>query len=98
MVDLDKMKRKRRGSGVTVTKNPKKRTKAIRVSCEYDGDDVVGIKFDSVEHATNKSVLVIKDDEKIWFPFSQIRDFDADDGVLLCSKYIAREKGIDPDW
>lgn len=96
MVDLDKMLGK--SGGVSVTKSPKKRKKAIKVICEYDGDDTVGIHFDSVQYASKAAVLVLRGTDEVWIPFSQLKDFDAGAGALLCSKWIAEQKGLDPDW
>jgi len=83
---------------VNVTKGTAKKNRAIDVKCLYDGDDVVYINFDDVRHATEKSVLLIVDGEKVWLPFTQIKDFDADDQVVVCSEWIAEEKGLESDW
>lgn len=94
MVDIDKMRRQR----VKVSKNPKKRQKNIDISCEYDGDDTVGIHFDSVEASSKKAALFVIRGEKVWLPFSQLKDVDVNAQALICSEWIAGEKGLDADW
>lgn len=94
MVDIDKMKR----AGVKVTKNPKKRQARIDIQCEYDGDETVGIAFDDVKASTKRAALFVIKGDQVWIPFSQLKDVDVVAQVLICSSWIAGEKGLEPDW
>jgi len=95
MVDIDKMKRQK----VKVTKSPKpRRQKDIDIRCEYDGDDTVGIHFDAIEAGTKKAALFIIAGDEVWLPFSQLKDVDVVAQALICSEWIAGEKGLEPDW
>lgn len=91
-------KRQRRPQGNVSVSKGKSKPKRINIECLYEGDDVVYIHFDKLEHATKKSVLVVIGDRKEWIPFSQLRDIDVDDCVVVCSEWIAGEKGLESDW
>lgn len=98
MVDIDEMRRRREREGVKVTKNPRRRQKDIDIVCEYDGDDTVGIHFEEVRAATKKAALFIIGGEEVWLPFSQLADVDVNAKALICSEWIADEKGLAADW
>lgn len=71
--------------------------KNINIECLYTDDDVVYLHFERLEHSHKKAVLIkFNDDQKEWMPFSQIRDIDLDDKVLVCSEWIASQKGLEP--
>ena len=86
-------------SGVKVTKKPvKKRQKYTTINCEYDGDDTVGINFDEVKVVWKKSALFVIGGIEIWIPFSQLKDVDTVAQALICSEWIADQKGLAADW
>lgn len=104
-VDINKMRaqaakikarREQNGPDISVRKGSGKRKK-INIECQYEGDDVMYVSFLRIEHSHKKAVLIkFSDDQKEWVPFSHIRDVDVDDRILVCSEWIANEKGLDP--
>lgn len=99
-MDIDKMRRNRKKGKTSVNiRRGRAKPKRIDIECLYDGDDVIYISFEKIEHSHKRAVLIdFGDDQKEWMPFSQISNIDVDDRVIICSEYIARQKGLEPNW
>lgn len=58
-------------------------------------DDLQIIFFDSLEHETDLAYLLRFDEEKIWLPKSQVKDFDVLDRTLSIPRWLMEEKGLE---
>lgn len=66
----------------------------VKCNGDEDPDDDVSIQFSKAKHATNKAVLVIIDDEKVWLPYSHLIHWWPESMEAQISAYIAGEKGL----
>lgn len=48
-----------------------------------------------IEHETDEAIkIVVDDDEEYWIPISQVFEIHRHDGIVVMSKWIAKEKGL----
>ena len=64
-------------------------------------DETITLRYDRIEHYTDKAVLFMFDSEEVWIPSSQIHNFDDlpfgtdDDGVVEVSSWFVDKESLD---
>jgi len=60
--------------------------------------DLVGIEHEGVERdsPTDDAVLFKCQDQKVWLPRSQLKDYD--DDHLVIPRWLADARELEPDW
>lgn len=60
-----------------------------------DSNEYVDIEGLRIKHETDLAVLVeTEDGEEVWIPFSQISAIHRGEGLVVMTRWIARQKGL----
>lgn len=58
-------------------------------------DDLQTIVFDALEHETDLAYLLRFDDQKVWLPKSQVKDFDVLDRTLKIPRWLMEKQELE---